>query len=126
LYEEAKKAELPKLLSGAANKRLKIARERKEKTPDKLTEEDKLLLEFSDYLYQKRQTYFAAKKRLEAEKAGLGAAPAAAAAAAGATATATASASNDASSKIEQAIEKAIDSMEVDKTEPLNEDALLA
>jgi phosphoribosylanthranilate isomerase len=64
LYDEAKAAEVPKLLSGAANKRLKICREKQEKDPSTLSEEDKFFLEFVAYVHKKRNAHFAEKKKL--------------------------------------------------------------
>ncbi|KAG5681775.1 hypothetical protein PVAND_011183 [Polypedilum vanderplanki] len=116
LYENAKKAELPKMLSGAANKRYKIVKQKQEKEPEKLTEEDKLFIEFVDYVFNKRKAYHLQKKqREEAEKAD--------------DENKTENENKDVemtSSTQEREIEKTIDAMEVEATEKLDEDALLS
>lgn len=65
MYENAKKAELPKWLSGSGKQRLKSIKDKQQKAPDKLTGEEKLFLEYVDYINTKRRAYFLEKKQRE-------------------------------------------------------------
>ncbi|XP_070495384.1 heterogeneous nuclear ribonucleoprotein A1-like [Chironomus tepperi] len=56
MYEEARNAECPKLLSGAANRRLKILKELKD--ADKLSDKEKLFMEYAEYVFKKRDEYY--------------------------------------------------------------------
>lgn len=65
LYEAAKVAECPKVISGSINKRVKEVREKKDKHPEKMTADDKFFLEYVDYVHNKRFQFRKQKKSLE-------------------------------------------------------------
>ncbi|KAL7012671.1 hypothetical protein ACKWTF_014976 [Chironomus riparius] len=64
MFEEARNTECPKLLSGAGNRRLRVL---KEKEADKLSDREKLLIEYAEYVFKKRDEYYKLHPKEEKE-----------------------------------------------------------
>lgn len=67
MFKKARETDFPKSLSGCGKRRLKGL---KDKDPSRLTKDDKLFLEYHDYIMKKRSIYYEKKLRMKIEEEG--------------------------------------------------------